>query len=155
MEEQTNSNLVTNIKGHALWITAIGAIILSIIANLLVLLATKPLAPDFMSLTVMPVAFWSVIAAVGAAIVFALTRKYAEKPNRTFIRISWIVFLLSFFMDIPLFFFDIEFFAGATTGGIIALMAMHVVVFATTVPILVKFTRPRNVQLAEEMPHAN
>lgn len=140
MEEKIN--IATKMKnGHSLWIAGIIAGFLSIVLNLLVLLVTKPLAPDFMSLTVMPVAFWSIIATVGAAIVFALTRKYSKNANKTFIRTSWIVFLLSFLMDIPLFFFDIEFFAGATTGGIFALMAMHVVVFVVTVPILVKFTK--------------
>lgn len=146
MEKQT---IDKRIEGYPLWITATVATILSVIANILVLFTTKPLAPDFMSLTPMPVIFWTVLAVVGAMGVFALTRKYSKSPTNTFIRISWIVFLLSFLMDIPLFFFDIEFFAGATTRGIITLMIMHVVVFVITVPLLVKHTRPRNIQLVK------
>ncbi len=140
--ETTNKSM----PKYPLWVTTVAALIFSIGANFLVLFVTKPLAPDFMSLTVMPVAFWSIIAVLGAAIVFALTRKYSKNPNRAFTRIAWIAFLLSFLMDIPLFFYDIAFFAGATTGGILALMTMHVVVFVIIVPLLVKFTRPITIE---------
>lgn len=126
--------------GLSLWKTTLIAGAASIAANLVVLYFTKPLAPDFMSLSIMPVILWTVIATLGAAIVFALTRKYAEKPARTFVRISWLAVFLSFFMDIPLFFVDIPFFAGATTGGLIALMSMHVIAFMIIVPTLVNLT---------------
>lgn len=141
-----NGPINTSISKYPLWMTTVVAGIFSIAVNLLVLFVTKPLAPDFISLSVMPVVFWSIIAAVGAAIAFALARKYSKNPNRAFVRIAWIAFLLSFLMDIPLFFYDIEFFAGATTGGILALMAMHIVVFLIIAPLLVKFTRPRMIQ---------
>jgi hypothetical protein len=125
----------------SLWKTTLIAGAASIAANLVVLYFTKPFAPDFMSLSIMPVIFWTVIATLGAAIIFALTRKYAEKPARTFVRISWLAVFLSFFMDIPLFFVDIPFFAGATMGGLIALMSMHAIAFVIIVPTLVNLTK--------------
>lgn len=125
----------------SLWKTAFIAGAGSILVNLIVLYFAKPLAPDFMSLTLLPVIFWTVIATLGATTVFALTRKYVKNPNRMFARISLLALFLSFFMDIPLFFIDIPFFAGATSGGIWSLMGMHVVAAAIIVPTLVKLTK--------------
>lgn len=127
--------------GLSLWKTTLIAGAASIAANLVVLYFTKPLAPEFMSLSLLPVVFWTVIATLGAAIVFALTRKHAKNPIRAFVRISWLALFLSFFMDIPLFFVDIPFFAGATTSGLIALMSMHVIAFVIIVPTLVNLTK--------------
>ena len=137
--------------GHPLWVVAVVATVGGVVANLLVLLLTKPLAPDFLSLTAFPVIFWTVIAGVGASVVFALTRKYARNPQRTFIRIAIAALLLSFLMDIPLFFYDITFFAGATAGGIWALMSMHVVIAAVIVPALVRFARPAPERSSERL----
>ncbi len=124
-----------------LWQSALVALFGSVLANLIVLFCTQPLAPHFKSLSVIPVTFWTLIAVVGATAVFALVRKYAQNPNPLFVHISWGALALSFFMDIPLFFFDIPFFAGATTAGIWALMVMHVVVAGITVPTLVRLTK--------------
>ncbi|HEY4526637.1 MAG TPA: DUF6069 family protein [Candidatus Paceibacterota bacterium] len=127
--------------GLSLWKTTLIAGAGSILANLIVLYFTKSLAPEFTSLSVMPVIFWTVIATLGAATVFALTRKCTKNPNRMFIRISLIALLLSFGMDIPLFFVDIPFFAGATPGGLWSLMGMHVVAATIIVSMLVRLTK--------------
>ena len=125
----------------ALWQSALIGGVVAICVNLVFLQFAKPLAPDFMSLSAVPVIFWTAIASIGATVVFAIIRKYAQNPNPLFIRVSVGALVLSFGMDIPLFFFDVPFFAGATTGGVVSLMAMHVIVATIIVPILVKFTR--------------
>ena len=127
-------------KSLALWQSAFIGGALAICANLVFLQFVKPLAPDFMSLSTVPVIFWTAIASIGAGVVFAIIRKYTQNPNPLFVRVSVGALVLSFGMDIPLFLFDIPFFAGATTGGILALMAMHVIVAGIIVPTLVKFT---------------
>ena len=127
----------------SLWQSALIALGSSVVANLVVLFFTQPLAPEFGSLSLAPVIFWTAIAVMGATSVFAMVRKYAQNPNPLFVRISWGALFLSFFMDIPLFFIDIPFFAGATTAGIWVLMVMHVVVAAITVPVLIRLTKAR------------
>lgn len=124
-----------------LWQSALIGGGVAILANLFVLQFVKPLAPDFMSLSMMPIIFWTTVAALGATTVFAVIRKYSTNPNQVFVITSVVVLLLSFGMDIPLFFYDIPFFAGATTGGILSLMLMHVIAALIIVPILIKSTR--------------
>ena len=125
----------------SLWQSALIGGLLAILANLFVLQFVKPLAPDFMSLSMFPIIFWTTIATLGAATVFALIRKYSTNPNQVFIVASVAALLLSFGMDIPLFFYDIPLFTGKTTGGIVSLMLMHVIAALVIVPMLIKLTR--------------
>ena len=143
MDSQTMQTESAAASGSlALWQSSLIAFVAALAVNLIILYFTKPLAPDLMSLTAFPVTFWTLIACVGAAVAYALTRAYAKNPNQTFTRISIAALLLSFLMDIPLFFYDIDFFAGATTSGIVVLMSMHVTIAMIVVPLFVRCTKP-------------
>lgn len=128
------------IHSLSLWQSALIAGAVSILLNLFLLQLVKPLAPDFMSLSTWPIVFWTTVATIGATVVFALIRHIVQDPIPLFIKVSIAALILSFGMDIPLFFFDIPFFAGATTGGILSLMSMHVVAAGVIVPTLIKLT---------------
>lgn len=74
-----------------------------------------------------------VLTALGviiAAIAWATIRKRAKDPARTLGKLVPIVVVVSFLADVPVFFLP-----GASIVGVIALMVMHVVVAAVSVPI--------------------
>lgn len=87
-----------------------------------------------------PVGMFTFIGAVGAVIVFAILRRFAKKPNRTFMWTAIIVLLISFIPDI--FVNQIPGFPYVTTAGIVLLMALHVVCAVITVSVLTKLTKP-------------
>lgn len=125
----------------AIWQSALIGWVVAVCVNLMVLQFVKPLAPNFKSLSTFPVIFWTTVAVLGATTAFALVRKYAKEPRKTFAQISVGALLLSFGMDIPLFFFTIPGFTGVTHEGLYSLMAMHVIVAAISVPTLIKLTK--------------
>lgn len=125
----------------SLWQSAAIGGVLALCANLVLLQFVKPFAPNFIALSTGPVIFWTTIAVLGATTVFALVRKYAQVPNLLFVRVSLGALVLSFGMDIPLFFFEVPGFSGVTHAGLYSLMTMHVIVASIIVPTLIKLTR--------------
>ncbi len=111
------------------------AVVLSVLANVVLVLGVDALgiAPEFGALTIAPVAFLSALGAGGAAIVYWLLRRYVSNPERTFVRVAAGVLLLSFVPDVALLAID----PAATPLAVAVLMAMHVVVAAVSVWILV------------------
>jgi len=111
------------------------AVVLSVEANLAVLFAADALAvaPGFEPLQVGSVAFLSAAGAVGAVAVYALLRRYADRPDRTFVRVAAVVLVVSFLPDVALPSLD----PAATVLGVLVLMFMHVVVAAVCVGLLV------------------
>lgn len=111
------------------------AVVLSVLANVVLVLGVDALgiAPGFGALTIPPVAFLSALGAGGAAIVYWLLRRYVSNPERTFVRVAAGVLLLSFVPDVALLAID----PAATPLAVAVLMAMHVVVAAVSVWILV------------------
>lgn len=111
------------------------ALALSVIANAGVLLVVQALeiAPDFEALTFPPVLFLSAAGAVGAVVVYWVLDRRVDRPARTFRRIAAAVLVASFVPDLALLAVD----EAATVPGVIALVAMHVVVAAIAVGVLV------------------
>ena len=111
------------------------AVVLSVLANVVLVLGVDALgiAPEFRALTIAPVSFLSALGAGGAAIVYWLLRRYVSNPERTFVRVAAGVLLLSFVPDVALLAID----PAATPLAVAVLMAMHVVVAAVSVWILV------------------
>jgi hypothetical protein len=117
------------------------ALAASLVANLVVLYFTKPLAPDFVPLSLPTVGVWTTLAVLVAGGVFGVIRMRSQNPGRTFMWVSVVVLLLSFIPDVMLFFVSVPGFVGITTGGILALMAMHVITAVIVVKLFLCFTK--------------
>lgn len=125
-----------------LWKIGLIASVVSAIANLLLMLVTKPFlaVPDsFGPLAVPPIILWSVIGAFGAIGVYALVRKFSSDPHKVFLIIAMVVLVLSFVPDVLLINVTQGVFGGAGWGAIIVLIIMHVISFAIVVAMLRKF----------------
>jgi predicted ferric reductase len=131
-----------------LFITTLIGGVLTVVANYLLLMVGKPFThvPDtFMTLSAGPVIAWSIFGTIGACITFFLTRKFADNPNRTFIRISAVVLVLSFIPDVLIHGKDSGPFVGVTWSAVILLMLMHVAAAAILVYTLTKYTKPKAI----------
>lgn len=115
----------------------------SVIANLIVLHVLRPFVivptAPLHALNSGPVALFTAIGAVGATIVYALMKKFLRKPERAFIWVSVVVFLVSLIPDVMLFSPASPSFAGATPASVGTLMLMHAVAGIITVWGLVKY----------------
>lgn len=111
------------------------AVVLAVLANVVLVLGVNALgvAPEFRALTIPPVAFLSALGAGGATVVYRLIHRNVSDADRTFVRVAAAVLILSFVPDIALLATD----PAATPLGIVVLMAMHVVVAAVSVGLLV------------------
>lgn len=121
----------TSIPTATLAVRGVVAMVLAILVNGLLLgavLATNLVEP-FEHLALGRIALFSALGAVGAAIVFGLLTRRAERPDRAFIIVAVIVLLLSFGPDVWL----LQSEPDATVGGVAVLMVMHVVVAASSV----------------------
>jgi hypothetical protein len=130
----TNSDFA-GVRSRSLAVRGGIAVVLSVIANALVLVVVQALeiAPDFQALTFPPVLFLSAAGAVGAVAVYWLLDSRAERPARTFRRVAAAVLVVSFVPDLALLALD----EAATGPGVVVLMLMHVVVAAVAVGVLV------------------
>jgi len=110
------------------------ATVASVLANVALVLAADAfaVAPDFRALSIPPVVLLSVLGVVGAAAVYALLRRRASEPARTFRRVAAVVLVLSLLPDLGLLVVD----PAATPRGVVVLMAMHVVVAGVSVRLL-------------------
>lgn len=121
--------------------TALLAALLSLAANLLILHFTKPLAPNFMTLSVGPVSFWTILGTAGAGGVFALIRKWSSHPVPVFVIVAAVVLLFSFIPDVMVLHTTNPMFKGSTPASVGVLMLMHVVVAVINVPLLLRSRR--------------
>ena len=127
--------------------TLIGGV-LTVIANYILLMVGKPFThvPDtFMTLSAGPVIAWSIFGTIGAGITYMLTRKFAQNPNKAFIRISAVVLILSFIPDVLIHGKDSGPFVGVTWSAVFLLMLMHVAAAGILVYILTKYTKPKGL----------
>jgi len=116
----------------------------SIVANLILLYIGKPLvggAPSFAPLFPAPVVVWSILGVLGAGWTFAFIRKRAENPQRMFLIVSGVFLVVSFIPDYMLLGIPTGMFSGASLGGVVLLMLMHVVEAAILVPLFLKTLR--------------
>lgn len=102
------------------------ATVLSLLGNLgLVALADAlGVAPGFRAVSVPPVAFLTVVGAVGATATYVALARFTADPDRTFRRVALAALVVSFLPDLGLLAVD----EAATVAGVGVLMAMHVVV---------------------------
>lgn len=130
--------------GWSLWLIGLVAAVVSSLANLVLMYATKPVlgVPEtFGPLTPAPILFWSVIGAFGAIGAYALVRALSQRPKRVFLIAAIVVLVISFIPDLALSGVSDGPFAGATPEVIAVLMAMHVVSFAVVVAMLYRLAR--------------
>jgi hypothetical protein len=91
----------------------------------------------FQPLTTPSVATFTVIGMIAATVVFAWTARTRPDPIRTFLAIAAVGLFLSWLPDIGIGVTGV--FPGTTVGGILSLMAMHVVAAGCAVAILTRF----------------
>jgi hypothetical protein len=110
------------------------AVVLAVAANVAVVFAADALsvAPDFQAISVPPVAFLSAVGAAGATVVYWLLARSTDDRDAAFVRVAAVVLVLSFVPDVALLAVD----DAATVAGVLVLMAMHVVVAAVSVGVL-------------------
>ena len=123
---------------NKLWPAALTGLVGSIVANLALwwaAVATLDIPPEFAPLASWgPVIFFTTIGALGAAGIFGIVRRRAERPEQVFRWIAVVVLLLSFLPDLWLLGDGAaETFPGATRVGVGVLMVMHTVAAAIIV----------------------
>ena len=102
-----------------------------------VLVAVVPGAighPPYGPLTIPPVALFTAVGVLLATVVYALVRRLADRPDRTFAVVAAVALLVSFVPDLT-FARDLP---GATTNGVVLLMVMHVVAAVVAVAVLTR-----------------
>ena len=131
-------------KTHSIFVSALIALVGSIVANLVLLFIFAPLTGmvNFPPLSASGVIIFTAAGVFGAAIVYAIVRRFSANPTRLFTRISAVVLVLSFLPDI----FFRQLAAGGentTSSAIVLLMAFHVACAVITVWALTRLTAPR------------
>ena len=110
------------------------AAVLAAVGNAVVVLALpgalglQPYDP----LTLPPVVLFTVLGVVGTTVVYAALRRFAPRPDRTFVIVAGLVLVLSFVPDVTV----APDLPGATTASVVLLMVMHVVAAAVAVAVL-------------------
>ncbi|SFQ98829.1 hypothetical protein SAMN04488564_101716 [Lentzea waywayandensis] len=111
----------------------VATIVVASIGNAVVSYLAQALGADPNAVEGLKPQGYVVLTALGviiAAIAWATIRKRAKDPARTLGKLVPIVVVVSFLADVPVFFLP-----GASVVGVLALMVMHVVVAAVSVPI--------------------
>lgn len=122
-----------------LWVQAAIALVLSFAGNVAVLYIARSMLPFFEPLQLPNVIVWSVGSVLGAVLTYQYILRRSATPQRTFINVAWVVLLVSFIPNVVFFWVDPGPRVGTpTTGGIFALMFMHVVAAAIIVPLLLR-----------------
>jgi hypothetical protein len=121
-----------------LWVSALIGLVGAIIGTLAVRwvgVATLDIPPEFPPLVSPgPTIFFTTIGTLGAVGVFALIRRWAERPEHVFRWVALVVLLLSLAPDLWLLGDGAaEMFPGATPAGVGVLTMMHVVAAAVIV----------------------
>lgn len=113
----------------------VGAIIAVLLVRW-VAVALVDVPPEFLPLAEPSAAgFFTTALGISAVVVYALLRRFAKRPERTFRWVSVAVLLLSFVPDLWLLSGDgAQQFEGSTPGGVAILMVLHVVAAAVIVP---------------------
>ncbi len=130
-----------NTSMQSLWKNTLWALVASVIANVIVDVIAKMIIvvpPDFAPAMIAPVAMVTAISTIGAAIVFAIIRKFSKNPNFVFKVVAYIVLIVSFIPDALL--LDVQ--KGITIPVVILLMIFHVVAALIIINRFTKHTVP-------------
>ena len=111
---------------------------LAVIANVVILYFTRPLAPAMLPLNLAPVVIWTLIGTFGATLAYRFIAARAAAPDRTFVIVALIALIISFAPDIALLRNPSPMFGEVTASGVYSLMAMHVIAAAIIVPTLIR-----------------
>lgn len=142
MAQDTMTPMAKRAGRSPLWLAGVLGGLGALVANEALLVFTKPLAPNLFSLSEGPVAFWTLLGALGATLVYGLVRWRSPRPERPFLVIAIVVLLVSFIPDLLLFKLPPNPIEQVTVGGVVALMAMHVVAALIITPALLLLARP-------------
>lgn len=137
------------ISTSRIWRAGALAALLSALANTVVrILAVtlQPVDPAFTALGWLPPAMLSVIGVLGATVVFWIVSRRARRPAAVFTAVAVVTLLLSLVPDLLLLDGGPLEMPGATAWAVGALMIMHVVTFAISVPLLTRTARDHDVR---------
>jgi hypothetical protein len=127
----------------AFWKRALGAILGSIILNLIILqlivAAIRP-SPEFVHFENLRVAFLTGLGALAAVGTYAIVRRRAKNPVMTFEYIATTALLLSFLPDLMLYIGQVP---GVSAAAILGLMVLHVTAFLAVMTALVWIPDPQ------------
>ena len=133
---ETDGRVVT----RRLWWVGPATVVASVIAvdiGRIILVAVLNPNPLSEALMRAPCTFWTVILVTAAVLVFRIVAGYSRRPVLLFRRIALIALLLSFIPDALL---AVNGTFNTTWTSAIALMVLHVVAWAVTVPMLTRLT---------------
>jgi hypothetical protein len=116
-------------------------VLTAVVANLIIRTFAVTLfgLSGFLPLTVGPTVVFTVAGVLGAVAVFALMAHFARDPVWLFVRVAFVVLLLSLVPDVLLLFAGSI--PGTTVAGVMTLMTEHAATWAITVGILTTVTR--------------
>ncbi len=148
---QTPDTIAETASGHSLRklpLALLAAAALAAIGNSVVRLITVAaieVDPGFLPLTVGAPIVSSVVAAIGAAVVFAALVRWTTRPVRNFWIASLITFVVTFAPLVNIATGDNPDpgLTGGTPGAFGALALMHLVALLVIVPTLIRLTRTR------------
>ncbi len=126
---------------YPLWKSTLLAAIISIVANIILVTIAKLFITTpsyFPELLAFSIALFTFVGTLGAAIVFAIIRKFSKNPNHVFKVVAYIVLVLSLIPDAMLY----DKTAGIGMGPVITLMLTHVVAAVIIIKVLTQHTRP-------------
>lgn len=104
-----------------------------LIASSMGFFPSSVLTPVGQPFSIAPVIIVSVIASLGAALVYALLVRFVSNPNRIFLWVAAVVFVFMFFNPFML--------KGAPAGMLVSLEIMHVVVAGSAIYLLTRLSR--------------
>ncbi len=126
--------------GRLLWVGLL-AVLAAVVVNLIIrTFAVVAFGlSGFLPLAVGPTVVFTVVGVLGAVAVFALVARFAREPVRLFVRVAFVVLLLSLVPDVLLLLAGSV--PGTTVAGVLALMAEHVATWAIAVGTLTTLAR--------------
>ena len=113
-----------------LWRVGLLTIVASLVSNLtlrVIGIALFHIPAAFAPLGIGPVVFWTVVMAIGAVLVFALTGCCAQNPIPLFITVAFAVYVVAFYPDYLVLFANPPRFPGTSFYSVGTLLSMHVI----------------------------
>ena len=113
----------------------VAAVVATVVNGVIVVVVPDALGlPAYNPLSLPPVVIFTVLGVVGAAVVYWLALRYADRPVRTFTVVAALALLVSFVPDLTF----ARGLPGATTTGVVLLMVMHLVAAVVAVAVLTR-----------------
>lgn len=123
-----------------LLVVGAGLVLMATVANVLIAIALRSglgVPAAFQPVSTPAVASVTIVAMIGATLVFAWVARTQPHPRRTFVLIATAGLIVSWLPDLAI--WATAVFPGTTTTGIFSLMALHVVAAGFAVGILLRF----------------